>query len=80
MSSIKLEGNALEVATSRYLMKGENWDSCSNRVADTMAAAETSNRLKIRDAFHEMIGTMDFLPGGRILRNASRRYYKFSKI
>jgi len=72
MKSIKLEGNALEVATSRYLMKGEDWDACANRVADTMAAPETTNRIKYRDAFHEMIGSMDFLPGGRILRNAAR--------
>lgn len=71
MKSVVLEGNALEVATSRYLMKGENWDMCAIRVADTMASAE-SDKTKYRDAFHEMIGTMDFLPGGRILRNSAR--------
>jgi len=71
MKSVKLEGNALEVATSRYLMKGEDWDMCANRVADTMAGVE-DKRIKYRDAFHEMIGNMDFLPGGRILRNSSR--------
>jgi len=72
MKSVTLTGNALEVATSSYLMKGEDWDACAYRVADTMAAPESSNRIKYRDAFHEMIGTMDFLPGGRILRNAAR--------
>lgn len=72
MKSVKLEGNALEVATSRYLMPGEDWDMCANRVADTMAFPETTNRQKYHDAFHEMIGCMDFLPGGRILRNAGR--------
>ena len=72
MKSVILTGNALEVATSRYLMKGEDWDACSLRVAETMAAPETSNKNKYRDEFHEMIGTMDFLPGGRILRNAAR--------
>jgi len=71
MKSVILEGSSLEVATSRYLMKGENWDMCANRVADTMAASET-NRVKYREEFHEMIGTMDFLPGGRILRNSGR--------
>ncbi len=71
MKSVILEGNSLEVATSRYLMKGENWDMCANRVADTMAASETT-RVKYREEFHEMIGTMDFLPGGRILRNSGR--------
>lgn len=72
MKPVKLEGNALEVATSRYLMPGEDWNACSLRVADTMAAPEINDKIKYRDAFHEMIGTMDFLPGGRILRNASR--------
>ncbi len=71
MKSVKLEGNALEVATSRYLMKGEDWDMCANRVADTMAVVE-DKRIKYRDAFYEMIGNMDFLPGGRILRNSGR--------
>ena len=72
MKSIILEGSPLEVATSRYLMKGENWDACANRVADIMAAPEILNKTKHRDAFHEMIGCMDFLPGGRILRNSGR--------
>ena len=71
MKSVMLTGNALEVATSRYLMKGEDWDMCANRVADTMAVVE-DKRIKYRDAFHEMIGNMDFLPGGRILRNSGR--------
>ncbi len=72
MKSIKLEGNALEVATSRYLMKGEDWNACALRSASTMADAEVSNRTKYKDAFHEMIGSMDFMPGGRILRNSGR--------
>lgn len=72
MKSVTLTGNALEVASSRYLMKGEDWDACALRVADTMAAPEVENRSKYRDAFHEMIGSMSFLPGGRILRNAAR--------
>ena len=72
MKSVKLSSNALEVASSRYLMKGEDWDSCSYRVAETMSMAETSDRIKYRNAFHEMIGCMDFLPGGRILRNSGR--------
>jgi len=72
MKSVKLEGNALEVATSRYLQKGEDWDACALRVAETMSAVEGDNRIKYRDEFHEMIGTMSFLPGGRILRNSGR--------
>jgi len=72
MKSVVLEGNALEVASSRYLMESENWDSCAERVAFTMSVVEGSKRKKYQDEFHEMIGTMDFLPGGRILRNSGR--------
>lgn len=72
MKPVILSDNALQVATSRYLMKGEDWNACALRVAETVSAPETKNKSKYRDDFHEMIACMDFLPGGRILRNSGR--------
>ena len=68
----QLSKNATTVAQSRYFMNGEDWKECSLRVADVIASAETNNKAKIKDTFYEMIYNMDFIPGGRILRNAGR--------
>ena len=68
----QLSDNALKVATSRYFMEGEDWEACCKRVASIIASPETSNKQKIQDEFYEMIYNMDFIPGGRILRNAGR--------
>ena len=72
MKKVKLSDNALTVATNRYFMDGEDWEGCANRVANTISMPEANNRNKIRDSFAEMIYNMDFLPGGRILRNCGR--------
>jgi len=72
MKKVTLSDNALTVAKNRYFMDGEDWEACSNRVANTISMPESSNRTKIRDQFAEMIYNMDFLPGGRILRNCGR--------
>jgi ribonucleoside-diphosphate reductase alpha chain len=69
---MKLSDNALEIATSRYFMEGEDWQKCSERVANIVAAPETNNKAKIQEEFGSMIYNMDFLPGGRILRNSGR--------
>jgi len=69
---MKLSDNALEIASSRYFMEGENWQACSERVADVIAVPETNNKNKIKEEFASMIYNMDFLPGGRILRNSGR--------
>jgi hypothetical protein len=80
----QLTENALKVARSRYFMGntdewkngadwvGEDWEACARRVATTIAEPETTNKQKTLDAFEEMIANMDFLPGGRILRNCGR--------
>jgi ribonucleoside-diphosphate reductase alpha chain len=67
----KLSDNAIQVAKSRYFMREENWESCTLRVADVVARNE-GEYAKYKESFHEMIYNMDFLPGGRILRNAGR--------
>jgi len=73
MKKINLSENALTVAKSRYFInEDEDWNGCALRVANTIVAAESTNREKIRDSFYEMIYNMDFIPGGRILRNSSR--------
>ena len=68
---IKLSENAEIVAKSRYFNNGEDWESCAFRVADSIASVEKDKKL-YTEKFHNMIYNMDFLPGGRILRNASR--------
>jgi len=72
MKKVELSANALQVAQSRYFMQGEDWESCTHRVATTLASPETSKRQKITEEFQEMIYNMDFIPGGRILRNSGR--------
>ena len=72
MKKNQLSDNALTVATNRYFMDGEDWEACCQRVARTLATPETSNKDKVEESFFEAIYNMDFLPGGRILRNSSR--------
>ena len=72
MKEVQLSDNALQVASDRYFMNGEGWEECTKRVATTIASPETNNRQKCVDNFHEVIYNMDFIPGGRILRNSGR--------
>jgi len=72
MKKVLLSDNALAVAQSRYFMEKEDWEGCAKRVAGTIALPEQTARDKYIDAFAEMIYSMDFLPGGRILRNCGR--------
>lgn len=64
----ELSSNALQVAESRYFQEGETWETATRRVADAVAINEPEHK----DEFHEAIFEMDFLPAGRILRNAGR--------
>lgn len=72
MKKIQLSENALSVASKRYFMDGEDWEGCSKRVAHIISLPEVTDRDKYLDSFTEMIYNMDFLPGGRILRNCGR--------
>ncbi len=65
----KLTENALAVAANRYFMAGETWEDCAARVGSEAGRVENGNATKYIEAFSEMIYDMDFLPGGRILRN-----------
>ncbi len=68
----KLSENALKIAEDRYFMENEDWEKCSARVGEEVASVENGNRSKYESLFSAMIYDMDFLPGGRILRNARR--------
>ncbi len=68
MKSKQLSENALEVTQNRYFMNGEDWEACTLRVADTLSI----NDKPYKEKFHEILCDMDFIPGGRILRNSGR--------
>ena len=72
MSNGKLSDSAIKVAKDRYFMEEEDWESCANRVGQVIAGTENSHMIKYAKEFSEVIYNMDFLPGGRILRNAGR--------
>lgn len=72
MSNGNLSDNAITVAKNRYFMEGEDWESCAGRVGQIVAGSENSHMIRYAMKFSEMIFNMDFLPGGRILRNAGR--------
>jgi len=72
MNKVELSNNSLKIASSRYFMNGEDWEKCVNRVTLTIASSEENNKRKYQDLFQEMIYNMDFIPGGRILRNCGR--------
>jgi ribonucleoside-diphosphate reductase alpha chain len=69
----KLSNSAQQICEARYFMDGENedWEKCTYRVADSVSSVE-SERLKYRELFHQIMNDMEFLPGGRILRNCGR--------
>lgn len=72
MKKIQLSENALTVAKNRYFMDGEDWEACAKRVSNIISLPEVSERDKYLESFTEMIYNMDFIPGGRILRNCGR--------
>lgn len=73
MNGVSLSENALNIAVDRYFMEGEDWESCCRRVGAVIGGAENSKAHLYAEKFGEMIYNMDFLPGGRILRNAGRQ-------
>lgn len=68
---VTLSKNALQVAESRYFHEGENWETCIERVAISVADVETDKNL-YKEKFFDMLYHMDFIPGGRIIRNAGK--------
>lgn len=72
MKEITLSENAQAVAERRYFSNGEGWKECVERVAKEIASPEVTNKDEYIRDFFDMIYNMDFLPGGRILRNAGK--------
>lgn len=68
---VNLSDNALEVAKTRYFSNGEDWESCTHRVAAAVSVNE-KDKIDWTNKFHEMIYNMSFIPAGRILRNAGK--------
>lgn len=67
-----LSQNAEAIARKRYFFDdNEDWEGLSKRVASHVAQVE-SRRTEYTDKFQEMIFNMDWIPGGRILRNCGR--------
>jgi len=72
MTSDVFSDNAKEVLAARYLWEAEDWEHlCRERVGKTLAQRE-SNPLHWAERFGEIIFNREFIPGGRILRNAGR--------
>lgn len=66
-----MSNNAIEIFQKRYaLSKDEDWLGCSTRVGHEVARFEKDSKYK--DLFSEIIYDMDFIPGGRTLRNAGK--------
>jgi len=54
-------------------MDGEDWESCVNRVSNAVSMVENSHMMKYASEFGDIIYNLDFLPAGRIIRNAGRQ-------
>jgi ribonucleoside-diphosphate reductase alpha chain len=69
---VVLSENAQKVVESRYFMEDENWENFPERIAEKISELEGDQKDHFRTKFKNMIYNMEFLPGGRILRNAGR--------
>ena len=72
MSNGKLTSAGVKIAESRYFWEGRDidWEGLSNRVGRECGQHEVDRSYE--EKFAEMVFNMDFLPAGRILRNAGR--------
>ena len=67
----ELSENSRSIVNKRYaLTDSESWQELSHRVGYEIGRVETDR--KYIDLFTDIIFNMDFLPAGRILRNAGR--------
>lgn len=66
----ELSSNAYEIAKSRYFSEGENWEDLCRRVGNSIAMNEHDKSWS--DIFANEIFDMNFIPGGRILRNSGK--------
>jgi ribonucleoside-diphosphate reductase alpha chain len=67
---MKLSENSYKVGSARYFLENETWEQCCQRVGKEISKYE-EERDKWENTFAETIYDLDFIPGGRILRNAA---------
>jgi len=73
MANSTLSDSALTIASSRYFIdEREDWEKLSNRVGGEVARAENGYSSQYQQHFADIIYNLEFLPGGRILRNTGR--------
>jgi ribonucleoside-diphosphate reductase alpha chain len=74
MANVNLEGLAQEIFETRYAYPGETkWSERAKVIARTVASAERDDdKEKIEKAFYEVVGSGDFIPGGRIIYGSGR--------
>jgi len=73
MDNSILSDSAIAIATNRYFLDPqEDWHGLSHRVGGEVARAENGSANLYREKFAEIIYNLEFLPGGRILRNTGR--------
>ena len=73
MDNSTLSDYALTIAQKRYFNdEFEDWSTLSHRVGGEVARAENGRSSYYREKFAEIIYNLEFLPGGRILRNTGR--------
>ena len=68
---LELSKNAKAIAEKRYFEENEDWEQLSRRVGKA-ASKNENDQLKWQDIFAEEIYNMNFIPGGRVLRNAGK--------
>lgn len=69
---VTLSENAQKITESRYFQEGEDWFSCIKRVSKAISVVEGDKREEYEGKFFDLMYYMDFLPGGRIIRNAGK--------
>ena len=74
MGNSKLSSNGLKIAQVRYFLENvdKDWEDVSRRIGRGVGRVENGNSQVWEDKFSNMIYEMDFLPGGRIIRNVGR--------
>ena len=74
MALANLNALGQEIFESRYAYPGETkWAERSRAIARVVASAESDEeKEKIEKAFYEVVGSGDFIPGGRIIYGAGR--------
>tara|TARA_R110002012_G_scaffold34684_3_gene99846 strand:+ start:2878 stop:4803 length:1926 start_codon:yes stop_codon:yes gene_type:complete len=74
MALANLNALGQEIFEARYAYPGETkWAERSRAIARVVASAESDEeKEKIEKAFYELVGSGDFIPGGRIIYGAGR--------